>query len=81
VRMSDNLAILTCRFSRNSGSLKPLETSGPVQTCNGINLPFIIKELHNDSCLEMVVQHLRRLAVDFSRGSPQPCGHEGVVKE
>jgi len=25
-----------------SGSLKLLETSGPVQACNGIALPFII---------------------------------------
>jgi hypothetical protein len=37
----------------------------------------MMKELNNDSYLAMVVQYLRRLAVDFSRGSPQPCGIYG----
>ena len=37
----------------------------------------MINELHNESYLVMVVQYLRRLAVDFSRGNPQPCGIYG----
>ena len=37
----------------------------------------MIKELHNDSYLAMVVHYLRRLVVDFSRGIPQPCGIYG----
>ena len=42
VRRADNLATFICRFSRNSGSLKLLEPSGPVQACNGIALVFVI---------------------------------------
>jgi len=36
--MADKLAISICRLSGNSGSLKLLEPSGPVQDCNGIAL-------------------------------------------
>jgi hypothetical protein len=35
---------------------------------------IMVKELFNDSYLAMVVQYLRRLAVDFSRGNPKPRG-------
>jgi hypothetical protein len=37
---ADNLTTFMCQLSRCSGSLKLLETSGPVQVCNGIALTF-----------------------------------------
>jgi hypothetical protein len=40
VHRADNLATFMSRLSRNSGSLKLLETSGPVKACTGVALPF-----------------------------------------
>ena len=41
VRRADNLTTFMCRMSRNSGSLKFLEPSGPVQACTVLVLPFL----------------------------------------
>lgn len=40
MRRADYFTTFTCRFSRNSGRFNLLDTSGPVQACIGIALPF-----------------------------------------
>jgi len=42
VRKADNLTTFMCRMSWNPGSFNFLESSGPVQACNGIALPIFI---------------------------------------
>jgi hypothetical protein len=40
LRGANNLTSFMCRLSKNSGSLKLLETSGPIQAYTGIALPL-----------------------------------------
>ena len=45
VRGAGKLSTFICRLSSNSGSLKLLESSGPVQACTGIALPLLVGEV------------------------------------
>ena len=42
VRKADNLTT-SCAIVTKSGSLNFLEPSGPVQNCNGTDLPYVAK--------------------------------------
>jgi hypothetical protein len=69
VRGADNFVSLTCRFSRNSGSLKLLEPKGPVLACVGIGIGSVIDRRRVDNVVKIgiVSEDLAESLMSLSR--------------
>ena len=60
VRRADNLVL-------KSGSLNLLEPSGPVQTCNGIALPFMYHIMYKNELFLSFLERRNRKITQFNK--------------
>jgi len=74
VRKADNLPI-SCAVVMKSGNLKLLEPSGPVQACNGTDLPFTYNPVRTLACLMKDAYSSLMFAFLFNHFTASPINH------